>query len=178
MPIELQPQRIARQHIAALAAVVVLALAGFSAPVPRIAPSPLSGTWTLVAADRIGADGVRRRDYGEHPHGRLIIEADGRYATQIYSEDRPRFASGDKAHATPDELAHAIVGMSAHFGTIALDAPASMLTFRIEHSAFPNWEGTEQRRRYQLRGDELEYQVPASASGDGSIAISVWRREQ
>jgi hypothetical protein len=139
--------------------------------------SPLAGSWTLVAADRIGTDGVRRSDYGPHPHGRMIVGEDGRYATQIYSEERVRFAAGDKSKATLAELSSAVVGMSAHFGTLDVDVAAAAITFHIAWSAFPNWEGTAQRRQYVLHDGELTYQVPASASGNGTIAISVWRRD-
>jgi hypothetical protein len=136
--------------------------------------SPLEGTWTLVAADRIGADGVQRRDYGEHPAGRMIVDAEGRYAIAIYSDERPRYAAGDKARGTAAEHAAAALGSSTHFGTLVVDS--ATLRFRIERASFPNWEGTEQRREYRLRGDTLSYRVPASASGNGSVAISVWRR--
>ena len=162
-------------HVAILV-LGVLAFTAVAAPDQPRAPMPVAGVWTLVAADRVGSDGVRKPDYGAHPHGRMVVEQDGRYATQIYSDERPRFAGGDKAHATPDELAKSVLGMSAHFGTISIDVAAATLTFHIERSAFPNWEATEQRRHYELHGDELTYQVPASASTDGSIAISVWKR--
>jgi hypothetical protein len=143
-----------------------------------ISAHPLAGSWTLVAADRIDADGTRRPDYGPHPRGRMVVGADGRYATQIYSEERLRFAAGEKSRGTAAEFAGAVIGMSAHFGTIALDTLASTITFRIEKSAYPNWEGTEQRRPYQLRGEELSYRVPPTASGNGSTAISIWRRDR
>ena len=51
---------------------------------------------------------------------------------------------------------------------------AGTLTFRIESASFPNWEETEQKRTFELSGDELSYRVPARP--DGNIPISVWRR--
>lgn len=158
----------------AVAVALVGSILGFRAR-QRIL-SPLTGTWTLVAADRIAPDGVRRPDYGANPHGQLIVDANGRYSVQIYSDDRARFASGDKAKGTLDEYTGAVLGMSTHFGTCSIDEAAGTLRFRIERSAFKNWEGTEQLRKYELHGDELSYQVPASASGNGSIAVSLWRR--
>jgi hypothetical protein len=161
-------------HIARpLVPAAVLGALAFHADPP---PSPLAGTWTLVAADRIGADGVRRHDYGEHAAGRMIVDREGRYVLGIYSAERPRFAAGVMARGTADELGAAVLGQSAHFGVIAVDSAHHTLRFRIERASFPNWEGTEQVREYRLDGDELTYQVPASASGNGTIAISVWRR--
>jgi hypothetical protein len=137
----------------------------------------LAGTWTLTAADRLKSDGSRSRDYGEHPKGWLIIDAQGRYSLQIFKDERLRVASGDKATATPEEFASAALGSSTHYGTVAIDAAAHVLVFRIEGASFANWEGTEQRRKYALTADSLSYQVPTPRP-DGSVPISEWRRER
>jgi len=171
-----------RDHTRAAVTLTLGAAVALAGPAPdrrapeRAAASPLSGTWVLVAADRIGADGARRRDYGERPHGRLMVDTSGRYAVTILSDDRPRIAAGDKARGTPAEYAATVVGTSAHYGTLAVDSARGTLRFRIERSVFRNWEGTEQLREYRLDGDLLTYRVPAAASGDGSVAISTWRR--
>jgi hypothetical protein len=142
-----------------------------AAPAPDF---PLAGTWTLVAADLIRPDGVRVRDYGDAPPGLMMIDAQGRYTVQIYRSDRPRFASGDKKTGTPAEFEAAVMGSSTHFGTVAIDKEARTLTFSIATAAFSNWEGTQQKRSYELNGDELSYRVPARP--DGYIPLSVWRR--
>jgi len=46
----------------------------------------------------------------------------------------------------------------------------------IESASFPNWEGVEQKKKYELNGDQLTYQVPASASGNDTTTISSWRK--
>jgi hypothetical protein len=135
---------------------------------------PLQGTWTLVAADKILPGGARARDYGEHPRGRLVVDAQGRYSLQIFKSERVRFATDSKADGSTDEFKSAVMGSSTHYGTVTIDAKAGQLVFSIEGSSFPNWEGTVQRRRYTLEGGELSYQVPPRA--DGSIPVSVWRR--
>jgi len=159
-----------------LALAVTLSAPMIAGAAPVAEPS-LAGTWTLTAADRLKPDGSRARDYGEHPHGRLIIDAQGRYSLQIFKAERLRVASGDKAKATPEEFASAALGSSTHYGTVAIDAAAHVLVFRIEGASFPNWEGTEQRRAYTLTADSLSYQVPTPRV-DGSIPISEWRRER
>jgi len=55
----------------------------------------LAGTWTLVAADVIHADGTRARDYGAAPRGLLMIDAQGHYSLQIFKAERPQFSSGE-----------------------------------------------------------------------------------
>ena len=143
--------------------------AAFAAP-----PCPLAGAWTLVAADLIRPDGTRDRDFGAAPKGLMMIDADGHYTVQIYRSERPRFASGERKTGTPAEFEAAVVGASTHYGTIAIDEAARTMTFSIDGAAFPNWEGAQQKRNYELHGDELSYRVPARP--DGNIPLSVWRR--
>ena len=135
---------------------------------------PLQGTWTLVAADKVLPDGKTTRDYGEHPKGRLVVDAKGRYSLQIFKSERLRFASDSKADGSVDELRSAVVGSSTHYGTMTIDERAGVLVFAIEGASFPNWEGTSQKRQYTLDGTELRYKVPPRA--DGSIPVSVWHR--
>ena len=74
----------------------MLSAPGALAAAPPTALS-LAGTWTLVAADVLHADGTRTRDYGAAPKGLLMIDAQGRYTLQIFKAERPRFVSGEKA---------------------------------------------------------------------------------
>lgn len=136
--------------------------------------SSLAGTWTLVAADVIHTDGTRAHDYGAAPKGLLMIDRDGHYSLQIFKSERPRFTSGDKATGTEAEYRAAVLGSSTHYGTLSVDPAAGTLTFRIEAASFPNWEGTTQTRKYELKGDELSYRVPPRPNGD--TPISVWQR--
>jgi Lipocalin-like domain len=48
------------------------------------------------------------------------------------------------------------------------------ITFRIETSTFPNFNGTEQKRGFTLVGDELTYTVPAFSVG--GTAVAKWAR--
>jgi lipocalin-like protein len=134
----------------------------------------LAGTWTLVAADVLHPDGSRSHDYGDAPKGLLMIDGAGRYSLQILRSDRPRFADPAKAKASAQEYKAAVMGSSTHYGTLAVEADQHQLVFRIEGASFPNWEGQEQRRTFELHGDTLNYKVPPRPNGD--VPISVWRR--
>jgi hypothetical protein len=153
-----------------------LALALVTTSAAQAADSPLAGTWTLTAADRITPSGAREHDYGAAPKGRLIVDATGRYSLQIFKSERTGFASGDKKRGTAEEYADAALGSSTHYGTVAIDAAARQLVFRIEGASFKNWEGTTQRRAYDLKGDMLSYRVPTAP--DGNTPISEWKRER
>ncbi len=157
-------------------AVTFAMLAGLSAhgaAAPVQEESPLRGTWTLVAADKILPDGQQVRDYGSSPKGRLIVDAQGRYSLQIFKSERLRFA-GDKNVGSADEFASAVLGSSTHYGTVRVDAKQGLLVFDIEGASYPNWEGDVQKREYVLEGGVLSYRVPKRP--DGSIPISVWRK--
>jgi Lipocalin-like domain len=136
----------------------------------------IAGTWILIDAPEIRSDGSRGETFGPHPKGILMIDESGQYSLQIFQTDRPRFASGDKRRGTEKEYQAAALGMSSHIGHCFLDPENGVIIFRIEAASFPNWDGTEQKRKYTLSGDELTYQVPAAASGNGTTAISSWRR--
>jgi len=138
------------------------------------ADSPLAGTWTLVAADVLRPDGVRAHDYGEAPKGLLIIDAQGRYSLQIFDTLRPKYASGDRSTGTAEEYKANALGISTHFGTITLDTLAHDMVLHVDAASFPNQDGGDQKRHYDLKGDELSYRV--APRQDGSIPISVWRR--
>ena len=139
-------------------------------------PLSLQGAWVMTAAYEILADGTRTTNYGEHPNGLLMVDKVGRYSIQIFRPNRPKFASGDKKKGTPDEYAEAVLGSSTHTGRVVVDTIRGKLIFNIEAASYPNWEGTEQVRDFTFKDGTLTYSVPANASGNGTIAYSVWRR--
>jgi Lipocalin-like domain len=49
-----------------------------------------------------------------------------------------------------------------------------MLTWLAEHSMFPNWTGTAQKRKIELSGDELKYLV-ANPETARSNPVVVWK---
>lgn len=141
-----------------------------------LAASPLTGTWSLTAADTLYPDGHRVHGFGDHPQGRMMVDASGNYMIEIYRPAATPFASGSKVTGTPAEFRDAMLRNSVHYGTVALDPASNHIVFDVERSVFPNWEGRRQVRDYTLDGNKLSYQVPASATGDATIAISEWKR--
>ena len=137
----------------------------------------LQGTWRMHAAYEILADGRRVTTYTEHPHGLLMIDHEGHYSLQIFHPNRRRLDNG-KAAASIDELKDAVIGSSTHFGKISIDHAKKQLIFQIKVASFANWNGSTQIRDFQFDNGLLSYQVPASASPNGTIAYSIWKREQ
>lgn len=155
-------------------AVTLLALPMMGAARPE--PLSLAGSWVMDSAYEIHADGTRTTNYGEHPNGLMMVDPAGRYSIQIFRPGRASFASGVKGEGTPGEYREAVLGSSTHFGKVKADATTHQLLFDVEASSFPNWEGKRQVRDYAYTGGVLTYGVPASASGNGTVAYSVWRK--
>lgn len=138
----------------------------------------MEGTWIMASAYEILADGTRVTHYGEHPKGLLMVDEAGRYSLQIFRPDRPNFASGVKRQGTPEEYREAVIGSSTHTGRVSLNPESRQLIFDIETASYPNWEGKRQVRDFTYKDGVLTYAVPAKASGDGTIAYSVWRKAE
>lgn len=134
----------------------------------------IEGTWALDFADVQHPDGTRTHDYGEAPKGVMQIDHQGHYAIFIFDGTRPKFAANNKAQGTPDEIRAAMMGTSSHYGTVDMDPVKGILTFHIEGSTFPNWEGTTQVRNYTLSADRLSYKVPPRPNGD--VPLTGWKR--
>ena len=157
---------------AAMFAPIALILMGAAPPATLL----LRGTWVMDSAYEVLADGTRTTNYGEHPSGLMMIDPSGRYSIQIFRRDRLAFQSGDKTRGEPGEYRSAVLGSSTHFGRVEVDEPHHRLVFDVEAASFPNWEGKRQVREFTYRDRVLTYAVPASASGNGTTAYSVWRR--
>lgn len=157
---------------ALLSACLLGTTTAFAGPAPGT--SPLAGTWTLVAADVQHPDGSRAPDYGASPKGLLMIDGQGHYSLQIFKAERPAFHAGSKAKGTPEEYKAAVTGSSTHYGTLRIEPDRGVLVFHIQGASFPNWEGQEQRRQYELKDGVLSYRVTARPNGD--VPISVWRK--
>src|SRR5574337_563033 len=134
-----------------------------------IAQSPLKdqivGTWSYVSVDLVRTDGARVPLYGPNPQGQASYDANGRYILMTVRAGQPRFASNNRMEGTPEENKMAVQGSIAHFGRYAVDETHKTITFYIDTSTFPNWNGTEQKRPLTITGDELTWRTPASTGG-------------
>ncbi|MCW2242561.1 lipocalin-like domain-containing protein [Azospirillum canadense] len=135
----------------------------------------LVGSWEYVSIDTIRPDGTRVPSYGPNPRGLATFGSDGRYVLLIARADLPKFASGKRIEGTPEEYKAVVQGSNAHFGRYTVDEAGKTLTFHIDTSTFPNWNGIEQNRPFTLAGDEMRWSNPAS-SGTGSPSEVVLRR--
>jgi hypothetical protein len=130
------------------------------------------GTWAMVSNTGTDAAGKSTPAYGEKPMGQVIFTADGRYTIVIMRPDIGKFAGNNRLKATDKEKMAVNDGMIAHFGKYK--ANGKELVVSIEGSSFPNWNGSEQKRVYTIKGKELRW-TNANASAGGNSEL-VWKK--
>ena len=146
---------------------------------PTHGSSRLVGTWKLVSIEERDAKGrlVTPLDYGPEPIGMLMYDATGHMSVHAMRRGRPRLASDDVHLATPENAKAAFIGYGAYFGTYTVDERAGLVTHHVEGSLIPNWEGSEQRRRFTISGDKLVLEPPEiRAAGEKRTRRLTWQR--
>jgi hypothetical protein len=152
---------------------IVTALA-LSAPVCAQTAKDVVGAWDYVSAETVRPDGTKSPTFGPNPKGIVMFEANGHYALIVTRSGQPKFASNNRMQGTPDENKEIVQGSISHFGTYGVNEADKTITFHIQTSTFPNWDGMDQKRPFTLSGDELKYTVPA-ASGGGTAEVVLKR---
>jgi Lipocalin-like domain len=111
----------------------------------------LVGGWRLRSWVSIADDGAEARPMGEAPDGVLAYTADNMVVGIMSPADRPRFVTDDVTGGTAEEQAAAFATFIAYGGRYEIDGDTVIHT--VESSLFPNWIGTQQRRRFTLSDD-------------------------
>jgi Lipocalin-like domain len=147
------------------ASLLSLGLALFCGDAAAQSAKSIVGAYTLVSVE----------GYGPGAKGLLILDASGRYSITITRADLPKFASNSRVKGTADENQAVVGGSIAHFGRYAVNAAAKTITFSVESSTFPNWNGTSQTRPLTVTKDELKYTVAVPSAGGPANEV-VWTR--
>lgn len=136
----------------------------------------LVGTWAVTEAATHEANGTTSYPYGKSPKGILIFTKDGHFAQIMSTGDIPKFASNNRTTGTPDEYKAVVQKSLAFFGTYSVDEAKKMISYKLEASTFPNWEGSVQVRSIVvLNADEFVYKNPSASAG--GVAENKYRRE-
>jgi hypothetical protein len=139
----------------------------------------LVGTWKLVSIEERRANGelVTPLDYGPDPIGLLIYDATGRISVHAMRRGRPKLPSDDVHLAPPEQAKAAFTGYNAYFGTYEVDEKQGIVIHHVQGSLIPNWEGSDQRRRFILDGDRLILIPPEiQAAGEKRTRRLTWER--
>jgi hypothetical protein len=144
---------------------VSLLAAAFVAPAAAQSMKSVAGTYSVVKVPA----------YGDNARGQLILGPDGRYSIVLARATLPKFAAGSRTKGTAEENKAVIDGSIAHVGKYTIDDGGKSITFHIEMSTFPNWDGTSTKRALKVAGDQLTYTVTAPSAG-GPPNDVVWKR--
>lgn len=142
---------------------------------PQPATDQFKGTWALVSIRYMSANGRMTEPFGSNAKGMLVFDGT-RFATQVMAANLPKFASGNRMIGTPQEYEALSHGVVAYFGTYAVNDAEHILTLHIDRSSFPNWEQTDQKRKFEFVGDELRYTAATSTANPAEAAQLIWKR--
>jgi hypothetical protein len=158
-----------------LAIVLLLAVSSVAQSAPTVAQ--LVGTWKLVSIEDTLTNGKvgPSSQFGSHPHGFIMYEADGYMCATIVNGDRPDWK--DKTKATDAEKITYFDTLVAYCGSYELDSPNSTLTHHPEVAWTPAYVGSTQPRPFKLEGNRLIITATKGFS-DPTIAkrVLVWQR--
>lgn len=153
---------------------VAAATMALSSPPLAQAADDLRGTWVLVSSVT-DKDGNKTEQFGSGAMGMMALDAAGHFTLTIIGRGLPRFASNNRAGGTPEENQAVMSKSIAMIGTYLHNQADQTLTFTVETSTFPNWNGTQQKRIIvALSKEELKYITPTASSG--GIGTVTWRR--
>ena len=125
----------------------------------------VAGTYTIVSVAQFGAN----------PRGQMILGRDGHYSIILARTTLPKVAASARDKGTAEENKAIVGGSIAHFGKYTVDAKDKTITFNVEASTFPNFDGSTFKRPFKVSGDQLTY-TNNVLSGGGAPQDVVWKR--
>lgn len=139
--------------------------------------NPLVGTWKLLRFEFKAEDGRTKYPFGKEARGSFIYTACGHFSGQLMSIDRPKFQIPDQMRGTTDEILTSYKGAISYFGTYQVNAEKGFIIHFVEGSIFPNMEGTQQVRYFDLKENTLQLRTPPfKADGEAVIGTILWER--
>ena len=146
----------------------LLLFAAFALPVANAAAQAtksVAGTYTPVL----------NAQFGDNARGQLILGSDGRYSLTLARATLPKIAAGARDKGTAEENKAIVGGSIFHYGKYMVDWEKKTITFNVEASSYPNWDGTALKRTFKVSEDQLTY-TNATPSSGGAAQDVVWKR--
>ena len=115
--------------------------------------------------------------FGQQPEGSAVLTAGGWLMGMLAVGDRPNLSTDDVGGGSEEERALAFSTYVAYCGPYEIDG--NVLITRVAMSMFPNWVGGDQKRYFELSGDELVLRTPpVEIRGDVVVNEVRWVREE
>ena len=137
------------------------------------------GSWRLLSYIEVPVGGDESSfPLGKEPKGNLIFSPDGYMSVQISVKNPTMYNTEDRFSIADEKIATRARTYIAFTGKYATDNVRSHVTYFIETSLNPNWEGLKQVRKMDFEGDIL-YQKsvePILSNGQMVHAYMTWQR--
>ena len=104
-------------------------------------------------------DGEVGRPFGNPPAGIIVYTAEHYMTAVLMRPGRPAFAAGDVLGGTTEERALAFSTANAFAGRWELQG--AEVVHHLEVTTYPNWVGTEHRRRFEVSPSSLTLYPPS-----------------
>jgi hypothetical protein len=129
----------------------------------------LVGTWTLVSLVEQYQDGRKdSNSFGPNLKGMLMLDRTGQFSLQLIGGERAKTSGNPRSPIGP---------AVAYFGTYSVGEGDKSLTYHVERSTFPDFEGTDQKATVTIAGDELRYvRAPIPSPAGTFVPTLEWRR--
>ena len=154
---------------------VAAALIAYAASAHTQQATSLIGTWKLVSASAISAEGEAiERPFGDSPSGELTYTREGTVSVLISHGGR-RLLSADRMAAPMPEKADAFSTFFAYAGRYSVRH--HQVVHHVEISSVQNWVGTDLIRTLKVAGDELTLTTPLmTIGGVAQTTVLKWKR--
>jgi Lipocalin-like domain len=80
---------------------------------------------------------------------------------------------GQIAQITAEESKATALGTITHFGTYSVSEADRTIAIHVEASSFPNWNGTDLERLFEITQDQLKLTVRPPRGGSVDV---LWKR--
>jgi hypothetical protein len=135
----------------------------------------LVGAWHLASIKMVRVDGSKYQLFNPDAKGIIIFEGGGHYSLQITRMAPPVSSTVVAAEGSQDDFE----GTIAHFGTYTVNDKDRSITFRIESSSVPEWNGTAFKRSFAVLGNRFAWFNPNPTTDPDttdSRSDPVWKR--
>jgi hypothetical protein len=135
----------------------------------------VTGTWSLISG-YLDNHGTHIDILGPHPAGMLIFTEDLHFMVIVHNPDIPKFASGDRANATPEEYKTAVTNSLGVYGTYTVDENGDFGEEHVLGSTFQNMNGHTRGKdeiAVRVEGDRL---METQKIADGIAVHLDWER--
>jgi hypothetical protein len=123
------------------------------------------GAWTLTSGSEKFANGRTNVPWAS---GNLMLDSTGHVAFFLVGKERPKTVANPSVPIGP---------VIAYYGTYTVDESTSTLTYNVESSTSPSFDGAVRKQKVVLNGDTLTTTGSPVKTSDGEIIpINVWKR--